>query len=59
MAGAGNSNEGLAVWRVLTLVGAVALGIGLIGQVPVLTLLGSLVALVGVIGLTAARRKQN
>ncbi|MFJ8107762.1 hypothetical protein [Streptomyces sp. NPDC096132] len=55
MAGAQNGNEG--VWRVLTGIGALCVGIGLIAGVPVLGLLGAPLAIVGVIGLTAARRK--
>ncbi|MER6788949.1 hypothetical protein [Streptomyces sp. NPDC000658] len=59
MATAGNGNGGLGVWRVLPLIGAAVLAVGLIGGAPLLTLLGALVALVGVVGLTVARRKQN
>ncbi|GAB7105902.1 hypothetical protein JCM4814A_42160 [Streptomyces phaeofaciens JCM 4814] len=55
MAAAQNGNEG--VWRVLTGVGALGVGIGLIAGVPILSLLGAPLAIVGVIGLTAARRK--
>ncbi|MCQ9130718.1 MULTISPECIES: hypothetical protein [Streptomyces] len=59
MATARNNNEGLGVWRVLPLVGAAVLAVGLIGGAPLLTLLGAVVALVGVVGLAVARRKQN
>lgn len=59
MAGAQNGNEGLGLWRALTLIGAVLLAIGLIGGVPVLSLLGAPVAIVGAVGLTAARRRQS
>ncbi|MER5429851.1 hypothetical protein [Streptomyces sp. NPDC002588] len=55
MAGTQNGNEGL--WRVLAGVGAVGVGIGLIGGVPLLTLLGALLAFVGLIGLAVTRRK--
>ena len=53
-----NAGSGLALWRALVLVGAVLLAIGLIGGVPLFTLLGAPVAIVGAIGLTVARRRQ-
>ncbi|WP_340374594.1 hypothetical protein U5640_05085 [Streptomyces sp. SS7] len=55
MAGGQSGNEG--VWRVLTGVGALCVGIGLIAGAPFLNLLGAPLVIVGVIGLTAARRK--
>ncbi|MEU6257218.1 hypothetical protein [Streptomyces sp. NPDC047043] len=42
----------------MVLVGAVLLAAGLIGGVPLFTLLGSPVAIVGVVGLLVARRRQ-
>ncbi|MEU1511273.1 hypothetical protein ABZ490_03805 [Streptomyces sp. NPDC005811] len=55
MAGGQSGNEG--VWRVLTGIGALCVGIGLIAGAPFLNLLGAPLVIVGVIGLTAARRK--
>ncbi|GGV33995.1 hypothetical protein GCM10010495_58630 [Kitasatospora herbaricolor] len=48
----------LLVWRTLVLVGAVGVAIGLIGKVPLLGLVAGPVAIVGVIGLSIARRNQ-
>ncbi|MFF1873330.1 hypothetical protein [Streptomyces sp. CB03911] len=48
----------LVVWRTLVLVGAVGIAIGLIGKVPLIGLVAGPVAIVGVIGLSIARRKQ-
>ncbi|WP_371668063.1 hypothetical protein OG985_10695 [Streptomyces sp. NBC_00289] len=59
MSGTQKSNEGLGLWRALTLIGAVCVAIGLIGQVPVLSLLGAPLAIAGAIGLTVARRRQT
>ncbi|MEV1061918.1 hypothetical protein [Streptomyces sp. NPDC050263] len=55
MASAQNSNE--VGWRVTAGIGSLGVGIGLIAGIPVLSLLGAVVVLVGLIGLTAARRK--
>lgn len=49
----------LTPWRVLVLVGAVGVAIGLIGKVLILGLLAPPVAIVGVIGLSMARRRQS
>ncbi|MFF3201590.1 hypothetical protein [Streptomyces sp. NPDC002962] len=57
MAGTQSGNEG--VWRVLTGVGALGVGIGLIAGIPLLSLVGAPLAIVGVIGLTAVRRGRN
>ncbi|MGW2046143.1 hypothetical protein ACWCPF_13305 [Streptomyces sp. NPDC001858] len=55
MAGAQNGNE--VAWRTTAGIGSLGVGIGLIAGIPVLSLLGAVVALVGLIGFAAARRK--
>ncbi|MDG6106739.1 hypothetical protein Daura_29245 [Dactylosporangium aurantiacum] len=46
-----------AVWRILIILGVVGNAAGLIAGVPVLTLVGGPLAIVGVVGLLVARRK--
>ncbi|MGW1894121.1 hypothetical protein ACWCP6_28310 [Streptomyces sp. NPDC002004] len=59
MTEAQDTGSGLGLWRALVLVGALGVAIGLIGHILVLGLLAPPVAIVGVIGLTIARRKQR
>jgi len=49
----------LAGWRALVLVGVLGNAVGLIGGAPVVTLVAAPLAIVGVIGLVSARRKQR
>ncbi|MFJ2648037.1 hypothetical protein ACIO1C_15035 [Streptomyces sp. NPDC087420] len=53
---AGNGHVG---WAVLVLAGSSGSAVGLIGGVPGLTLVAGFLTIIGVIGLTAARRKQR
>ncbi|MER6412148.1 hypothetical protein ABT273_13645 [Streptomyces humidus] len=43
----------------MVLIGALGNAVGLIGGVPVLTLVAAPLAIIGVIGLMSARRKQR
>lgn len=54
---AGQIGSGAAVWRVLLLLGVLLNGIGLVAGVPLLPLVGAPLAVAGLIGLVAARRK--
>lgn len=49
----------LAGWRALVLIGAVGNAVGLIGGAPVITFVAAPLAIIGVIGLMSARRKQR
>lgn len=49
----------LAGWRALVLIGVLGNAVGLIGGAPVVTLVAAPVAIVGLIGLVSARRKQR
>ncbi len=54
---ASDARSRLTVWRILVMLGAIGLGIGLIAGVPILALLGGPVAIVGTIGLMAGMSK--
>ncbi|MGW2979275.1 hypothetical protein [Streptomyces humidus] len=49
----------LGGWKAMVLIGALGNAVGLIGGVPVLTLVAAPLAIIGVIGLMSARRKQR
>lgn len=49
----------LAGWTVVVLIGVLGNAVGLIGGAPVLTLVAAPLAIIGVIGLMSARRKQR
>jgi hypothetical protein len=51
--------NGAVVWRVLLLLGVLLNGIGLVAGLPLLPLVGAPLAIVGLIGLLAARRKAS
>ncbi|WP_432136692.1 MULTISPECIES: hypothetical protein [unclassified Streptomyces] len=53
---AGNKAVG---WGVLVFAGAVGNAVGLIGKVPVVTLVAAPLAIIGVIGLMVSRRTQR
>ncbi|MFE9093238.1 hypothetical protein [Streptomyces sp. NPDC007264] len=48
-----------AAWSVLVLIGLIGNAIGLIGGVPVITLAAAPLTIIGLIGLTATRRRQQ
>ncbi|MEV4510267.1 hypothetical protein AB0K00_15035 [Dactylosporangium sp. NPDC049525] len=54
---ADDARNTLAVWRTLMLVGIIGNAIGLIGDVPILTLIFAPVALVGAIGFLVAKQR--
>lgn len=51
--------NGAVVWKVLLLLGALLNGIGLVAGMPLLPLLGLPLALAGLIGVFAAKRKAS
>ncbi|MEU4449606.1 hypothetical protein AB0K14_39655 [Actinosynnema sp. NPDC050801] len=51
--------NGAVAWRVLLLLGVLLNGIGLVAGVPLLPLVGAPLALAGLIGLLATRRKAS
>ncbi|MEU4761999.1 hypothetical protein AB0H12_02015 [Actinosynnema sp. NPDC023794] len=51
--------NGAVVWRVLLLLGVLLNGIGLVAGLPLLPLVGAPLAIAGLIGLLAARRKAS
>ncbi|MFD1151911.1 hypothetical protein [Saccharothrix hoggarensis] len=51
--------NGAAAWRALLLLGVLLNGIGLVAGIPLLPLVGLPVALVGLIGTLAAKRKAS
>ncbi|MET8977375.1 hypothetical protein ABZX85_17310 [Streptomyces sp. NPDC004539] len=53
------TNGSLAGWRALLLVGVLGNAFGLVAGAPVVTLVAAPLAIVGLIGLMAARRRQQ
>jgi hypothetical protein len=51
--------QGFPWWRTVNLIGALILSVGLIGQMPIIGLLGCLFEAVGLTGRLAARRKRQ
>lgn len=53
------TGSNLGGWRALVLIGVLGNAVGLIGGAPVITLVAAPIAIIGLIGLMSARRKQR